>query len=106
MTIRVTQEHIDHGQRASCVDCPIALAVRECVRPELQAEVRVLFSSVRIGNETIELPPSARAFIAQFDTPLNAREQAFPFRPILRSLTFAPFEFELPDYVGAGGVWR
>jgi hypothetical protein len=91
MLIRVTQEHIDHGQRASCVACPIALAVTDMSSPGLR--VHVGFSTVTVGLETHELPPSARQFIARFDTP--------HLRPLA-----VPFEFELPDYVGAGGVWR
>ena len=86
MTIKVTQEHIDHGKQGHSARCPVALASREVIKdwaPSKQS-VSVSEKSVVIGGlkrgQYYQLDESTRAFIVAFDF----------------GESVAPFEFDLP----------
>lgn len=75
MLIKVTQEHIDKGERGSSCNCPIAMAIGE-----------LTLSPVSVGGAVVctrlvnyPLPVSARLFICEFDNGGHVK----------------PFEFEL-----------
>jgi len=74
-TIRVTQEHIDSGDKGRATSCPIANALR-CegyVYPSVCAQF------VRVGARMYNLPDSVTNFIQNFD----------------KGVEVEPFEFEL-----------
>jgi hypothetical protein len=78
VTISVTQDDIDNGERQRCATCPVALAIRR-VLPGAPM-VSVGGWSVLLSTELeVLLPGVAEEFIAAFDR----------YAPV------APFEFEL-----------
>lgn len=84
MIISVTAEHIRHGIRQSCIQCPVALALQEATA---QSTWKVGFSYARLYSRhksvaRIELPLLVQDFIKSFDTTDDHQE---------------PFEFEI-DY--------
>jgi hypothetical protein len=82
MIIQVTQEHIDHGTRNSCYECPVALALHENLLGK--NEVRVIHYIEIIGEDVslkYKLPDSVVHFIKRFD----------------KGIKVEPFEFELTN---------
>lgn len=85
VTLRVTAKHIEDGVKASCQDCPVALAVIDIVRPEFYSHV----SARRIRLESIDgrilwsaiSPQPVQRFIRRFDD--------------TEELTHEPFECDL-----------
>lgn len=62
--VHVTADHIQHGLRARCDTCPIALALTAAF-PGQRAWVDT--GIAYIGKRLILLPKAARTFIAEFD---------------------------------------
>ena len=85
MKIDVTQEDIDCGKQRSTSCCPVALAIRR-TKPRF-APIIVERTCVVIGRYEYDLPPTAREFIADFDSTKDPDEE-WP-EP-------EPFSFELP----------
>ena len=96
-TIKVTQEHINHGQLESCYHCPVALAVNEVLAPgygctagppSINIYKRIEDSDYAAPFhyemlQGIGTPPVASRFMRHFEQGIAA---AIP----------SPFEFELP----------
>lgn len=76
MKIKVTQEHIDLGERKLCSECPVALAVIEATGIACEVEP----DEIRFKGRYFQLPPAACRFISEFDCGAPVQ----------------PFEFELP----------
>lgn len=76
MKIEVTQEHIDSGNRGSCLSCPIALAIMQATG---EPRVDVGFNSARIGDMVYRLPLTAQGFIGRFDSNHPCRVEPFTF---------------------------
>lgn len=81
MTINVTQEDIDRGERGQCRTCPIAKAV---IRELDETDVYVIGPYLVIGIHgptrlTIDLPDAVTRFVEDFDSEDSV----------------APFSFEL-----------
>ena len=85
MLIRVTSDHIRRGQRNTCADCPIALAVRDALAPSGGAPSVFVSAAIAVGGKPYPCPPE-----------VEARWKAFDLRGAME-----PFEFELdaPDLV-------
>ena len=78
ITIQVTQEHIDEGTEGRCTNCPVALAIKEHLKPEYQ--VKVFGSHYNINSDTpLYLPDKVTYRINRFDDGFGME----------------PFEFEL-----------
>lgn len=80
MTIHVTQEHIDKGERKACCGCPVVLAIREATS-EPRWRVPAHYAAY-LGNMVIGLPDSVSDFIETFDASGPS--------------AVSPFSFELP----------
>ena len=78
VTVNVTAEHIEHGERLQCTTCPVALALNE------QLPVGAPW---RVDNGTLtaitgkfgNMPLSVRQFVSSFDSQVRV----------------APFSFEI-----------
>lgn len=83
VTVNVTQECIDDGERHACTQCPIALALQPLVDGLLGVERTTFTIRKDTHSATGALPHEARLFVAAFDNQLEV----------------APFSFELdiPD---------
>lgn len=83
-TINVTAEHIASGKKSDCGECPIALAIKEVVKDEVEVGVgtaAVTFQHLDSGEYHTEyLPLVATGFITGFD----------------HGCPVVPFNFELP----------
>jgi hypothetical protein len=69
MKIQVTQDHIDRGMQGDCADCPIALAIKEQLKPFLVAVYSVdiiVFKSPSQGTSYKHTKESIQ-FISKFD---------------------------------------
>lgn len=71
MIINVTQKHIDMGQKCDCLNCPVALALRETFNKRIAVTGVQAYLYTGIGSieRAIELPIEALNFIERFDTP-------------------------------------
>ena len=69
MTIKVTQEDINNGEKSSCTGCPIALALRRKFRAAKQVEVGTSMVNIWYDEKLkqIKLPKSITTFIERFD---------------------------------------
>jgi hypothetical protein len=69
ITVNVTQQHIDDGERMECKTCPIALALNE--QHPMPKPWRVGNTTSRWREETpfgwCRLPLAAQTFIGDFD---------------------------------------
>jgi hypothetical protein len=71
VTVTVTQEHIDAGERESCSSCPVALAFAAAIPEAIDSAVTWRYASVWFGSRGVvnyKLPPSATGFIGAFDS--------------------------------------
>lgn len=70
MKIKVTQEHIDKGERSLCAFCPVALAFKD-VFPDKKVQagigVAIIEDAKYLLAEYWDLPREASNFIEQFD---------------------------------------
>jgi hypothetical protein len=67
--VEVTQDDINNGKRGECSRCPLALAIRRAVRPEICVLVGS-FDYVLQGDRTRHnrsLPQIAKNFVRRFD---------------------------------------
>lgn len=78
MLIKVTQDHIDRGEKDNCLGCPVALALAEAIGEEINVQTDE-FEGPDSG--TIDLPDSVKLFVDSFD----------------EGLPVHPFEFELSE---------
>lgn len=77
--IHVTKEDIRNGVRANCNECPVALAIKRRIKPELYVEVRA--SGIDIGDVHIVNCISTYGFISGFDNcPQEYRDMLKPIR--------------------------
>lgn len=72
MQIRVTQKHINEGEKIHCTECPIALAISDCLKKSYCAGVsmrRYYIHTLPLSQSCInnELPSKAQDFIIKFD---------------------------------------
>lgn len=78
MTVSVTQEHIDRGERRSDTGCPVGLALREATGRSWSVSAMRLMDAER--GKIYPASLSVALFVARFDAAREAR----------------PFEFRLP----------
>lgn len=71
LSITVTLDHIQRGQRQSCARCPIALAILEILP---LADVDVDVGCIRIDDMCYAVPEVVNTFIHQFDRTKNRVE--------------------------------
>ena len=79
MTISVTQEDIDKGERGFCCWCPVALAIRRTLGDAPARSVEVHSSYVKVGGREIELADPASDFIFAYDRRIWSRVRPFEF---------------------------
>jgi len=94
VTISVTQEDIDDGIPEDDCSCPIALAIRRVLPPDLEVTcVMIPFygpALATIGEQDCPLPDECKEFIEFFDNmPPAMLNQPRPFS----------FEMEVPECV-------
>lgn len=65
VTVNVTQEHIENGQRGDCGLCPVALAFHDAGYPDVQ--VRCYGVRLKKGAECLPLPKAVTCWISNFD---------------------------------------
>lgn len=79
VTVSVTQEHIDHGERMRCNRCPVALAIMDAIPDVSNANVDTLgWAALHYGGSHfagMALPPEVTDFVLAFD----ARRPVSPF---------------------------
>lgn len=85
--IKVTQDHIDRGQRGNSCDCPIALAL-EGAQKDLSSFGHLTKASVGMSSVRLFFPQSTSDFLI----PLEASRFVRRFD---RGESVEPFEFEL-----------
>lgn len=73
ISITVTVEHIQRGQRQNCARCPIALAILDVIP---LADVNVDVGCIRIDDMCYEAPEVVNSFIYRFDRTKNREELA------------------------------
>lgn len=81
VTLRVTAKHIEDGVRASCQDCPVALALGDLLDKRYGAHVasdRLRIMSDRLLWSALA-PDAVRDFIHRFDYPGDERVSHEPF---------------------------
>src|SRR5690242_13482648 len=87
VTIDVTQEDIDRGNRANCRFCPIAMAIDRLVKPGVEAWIdpwsMAIFQGDKLVADFLVLSQSMSDFIGLYD----AGHYVPPSR----------FSFELPE---------
>jgi hypothetical protein len=71
LSITITTEHIQRGQRQNCGLCPIALAILEILP---LADVDVDVGVIRIDDLCYAVPESVNSFIYRFDRSKNLQE--------------------------------
>jgi hypothetical protein len=71
LSITITADHIQHGQRQSCARCPIALAILELIP---LADVNVDVGVIRIDDLCYAVPEVVNTFIYWFDRTKNREE--------------------------------
>ena len=83
MIITVTQEDIQHGERATTNFCPVALAIKQTIGPFWRVSVipNNVYFHHGIAKESRLLPQEATEFIQAFDA----------------DNIVAPFSFEIDD---------
>lgn len=81
LTINVTQAHIDAGQRASCSECPVALAMLAAGIERPRAYGGLLMGVLGGKAVEAETPNDAFHFICNFD-------HTCPVRPFKFSADF------------------
>ncbi len=77
VNVIVKQEHIDAGQRHSCVACPVALATMEEMSPD--SMVTVARDGIFINGKRAPLPHNVKSFIAAFDAGWGHLTKPFKF---------------------------
>lgn len=84
LTIEVTQDDIDKGNRVSPVSCPIALAVKRQYRSRWlhspPNSVSVSQRGVTIDSQDYSIPKEARFFISDFDCDHDVKPFTFEMR--------------------------
>lgn len=65
LNVYVGKRHIEHGKRANCDSCPIALALME---KNIWSSVSVSTTTAYFPNSCGYLPPAAKKFISNFDS--------------------------------------
>lgn len=81
MKISVTQDHIDHGKRRDCCNCPVALAARDAGCPAPVVFLGHFYPNwTAMPEARLGLPAFVTAFIHRFDYTQNK---------------VSPFEFEV-----------
>lgn len=77
--IHVTKEDILNGVRANYNKCPVALAIKRRIKPDLYVEVRA--SGIDIGDVHIVNSINTYGFISRFDNcPREYRDSITPIR--------------------------
>lgn len=72
--VEVTPYHIEHGKKSKCVECPVALAIRETYPKYL---VSVGPYECQVGHFKYDLPQNVRAFICAFDLGCSVKPLKF-----------------------------
>lgn len=67
ITVEVTQEDIDQGQRCSCRGCPVALALERATGISWLVDGGCIYVDWRSFQVFAVLSPEVRAFIHRFD---------------------------------------
>ena len=86
MIIKVTQKHIDEGKPEDSCHCPVALAINDFFRPDIDGYLHAEVFGDRVDiittgvERTYRLPDIAEEFVSDFDDP---------------DIGVGPFEFQL-----------
>lgn len=87
VTIHITQEDIDKGERGSCVMCPLARALRRCLKPKSPRSFPgVLVGAPRPGyigtwGGPFKMPEKVAQFVRDFDAGKPVEPFSFPWPP-------------------------
>lgn len=93
--IEVTQEDINSGIRKSCIDCPIALAVKRKF-PNLKVWIGGINESLSLNTFWIPLPENAKRFIREFDIGALVIRTLIPSEEMWQlNATEVPFKFSI-----------
>lgn len=97
MQIKVTQEHIDEGEKCSTYSCPISLALVDAGF----CNIRVSWQTVKLGRVSVALPQEASDFIAKFDLsfPCQPFEFEFGYKTQLTSLQRFLYSIKSPIHL-------
>jgi hypothetical protein len=79
--VHVTQDDIDHGQRISSTNCPVARAMSR----DLGVTVHVGWGDVLIGNQRYVLAEIADEWAARFDNREKVEPLTFSFDYTLKN---------------------
>lgn len=77
MIIHVTQEHIDKGERGSCLCCPVALSIEEAGFYAVEAYETIIIVGRSHERKQVHPPPSVGNFIRRFDNHKPVKPFAF-----------------------------
>lgn len=75
-TIIPTDEHVKNGHRFNCTRCPIALAIKEHVKPNVQVTVDPSIVSFYFKDKPatfLRLPNRIERFIISFDYSMHTK---------------------------------
>lgn len=75
--VKITQDHIIKGTRASCSNCPVALALRDATGIKWFVSQSYLGTVGCYNNIEVKLPPRVSVFISSFD--LGVHVEPFEF---------------------------
>lgn len=81
MKAKIIKKDIKHGERNSCADCPIALAVKRMLKLDnvlVYSHVRVIDNSLKATY--YKLPKKATDFILKFDEGHTVKPFTFELR--------------------------
>lgn len=82
MKVEITKSLIKRGERASCVDCPVALAINKTFKLHHASVDNGCAMAVDKNNKTIyfKLPKKAKNFIERFDDGKRVKPFTFELR--------------------------
>lgn len=85
--VNVTEEHIIHGRKRNCFNCPVAKAIGELLVGDVDVSVGVTGGTLTIdkrGEALFDLPDEAGEWITKFDTgDLGYKAQPISFSVLL-----------------------
>lgn len=85
MRVKVTQEHINKGERISCSRCPVALAIADITNVVVSVTTTCFYRLKKTRQDRfhlrkkVDMPLEVRKFVRRFDS----------YQPV------EPFEFDL-----------
>ena len=78
ITIDVTQDDIDNGEKAACHFCPIALALNRMTgMSSIIGSTKIHIGEIGQGGATCYTSPEMREFVWKFDTDRGVKPTSF-----------------------------